>query len=80
MVKVKDEANVDWGSCPARGCHNHFDQTPNRFVISGDGEWKHTITCLECFHVRERVPIETLVELLADQWGLRISQVELILG
>ncbi len=80
MVKINDTGEVNWIQCPARGCHNNFDLDPTQFVVSGDGDWKHTITCLKCFHIRHRVPNDILAELLAEQWGLRKSQILLVLG
>jgi len=79
VVKVADAVKTNWIQCPARGCHNNFDLDPAAFVIGGDGDWKHTIVCLKCFHVRERVPNDTLAELLAEQWDLRKSLVLTIL-
>lgn len=79
MVKVINTAETNWVQCPARGCHNNFDLDPAAFAISGDGDWKHTITCLKCFHVREKVPSDILAELLGEQWNVRKSLVLTIL-
>lgn len=40
-------------------------------ILGGSGDWKSTITCTKCFHIRRGVPhSKVLVPLIALQYGI----------
>lgn len=59
---------VNWRKCPQHNCSADFDKDPDDFIISGDGDWIDTIVCKKCNHVRRKIPVEILAELLRDKW------------
>jgi len=39
-----------------------------RLYVGGDGDWRQTIMCEVCFHVRRAIPLKIIWELLAHQY------------
>jgi len=78
-VTVMPEPTEDekWRKCPTRGCLASFDLNPHDFIVSGDGDWMHTIVCRKCLHVREKVPEGVLGELLVEQFAATAPHVTL---
>lgn len=61
---VKFDGLADYRHCEK--CGSGLD----RLVIGGVGDWQKTIFCPDCKHIREPVPIDTLVALKARQTGM----------
>jgi hypothetical protein len=42
--------------------------TFEKLYIGGDGDWRQTIMCEMCFHVRRAIPLQIIHELIAQQY------------
>ena len=63
---------TDFMSCPA--CGAELDN--GDLHVGGVGDWRKTILCLKCLHIRKNVPYEgVIVPLIAREYGLSVSQV-----
>jgi len=36
-----------------------------RLIFGGNGDWRQTILCEDCFHTRRAIPLKTMWELIA---------------
>ena len=45
-------------------CNGSFET----LYIGGDGDWRQTIMCELCFHVRRAIPLKVIWELIAQQY------------
>lgn len=76
MVKVSVPAGVvDNGRLEQfKSCEKCAASFSNLY-IGGVGDWRTTILCEKCFHVRRGVPYEAVIlPLIAQQYGLSLEE------
>lgn len=52
------------------------DTELDNLIIGGVGDWRNTILCERCFHLRKGVPMAVINQLAAWQWGITLAQAE----
>jgi hypothetical protein len=44
-----------------------------KLYIGGDGDWRQTLMCEMCFHVRRAIPLKVIWELIAKQYDMSVE-------
>lgn len=39
-----------------------------RIIIGGNGDWRQTIVCEDCFHIRRAIPLKLIWELISHTY------------